>query len=263
MLYNSDMSTNQVPKVCAHCGGSYSVKASQASRNRYCSKACKNAAQRTERQASIEKQYSKPIRDVLDDLYNQQQMGIKAIARLLGMSDHTLWEWFDQLGIPRRGRSEAVKGQWRNNEIRRAAWGQTISEWKHAHPADAMEHSLIGNLTLQNTSPTRIERALMDALAAAGIAYVFQFVVGDKFLCDFAFPAAMLIVECDGEYWHSTPKQRRRDTSKDAYLQACGYTVIRFSDKQIEHDVNACVAAIAAILRLDMLSSGNSGASGR
>jgi len=173
---------------------------------------------------------------------------MRDIAAACGFTDtRAVGNIMAMLGIPKRSSSDSVRLQWRNNAERKAAFGQTISEWKRQHPIEAMQHSLIGNLSLQNTSPTSIEKRLMDALDVAGIPYEFQYVIGKKFLCDFAFPEAVLIVECDGAYWHSTAKQRRRDASKDAYLQACGYTVLRLSDKQIETDVHACVRAIQAL----------------
>lgn len=203
------------------------------------------------RQGAIEERFGEPIGDLLQRLYHVEKMGIKQVARHIGVSDRVIWEWFNDLNIPRRSRSDAVRLQWVNNEARRQATSQKmhelLDEW--APTADARkELSVRANLACRQASPTSIERYLMVGLDTAGIPYVFQFVVGNKFMCDFGFPDAMLIVECDGEYWHSTPTQRRRDASKDAYLQACGYTVVRFSDKQLQHDLPACIEAIKALV---------------
>lgn len=171
------------------------------------------------------------------------------IARACGLSDaRHLRPIFDHFGIKSRSRSEAVRLQWQGNESRRATWGQTISAWKRAHPEEAMEHSLVGNLALQTMSPTSIERMLMSCLEKRKEPFEFQYVVGGKFICDFAYPHAKLIIECDGTYWHSTPEQKRRDASKDAYLRACGYTVMRFSDQAIQDNLDGITHAIGQFL---------------
>jgi hypothetical protein len=101
--------------------------------------------------------------------------------------------------------------------------------------------------------PTSIERAMRGALDGAGVAYVFQFPIFStlglkRFVCDFVIPAAMLVVECDGDYWHSKPGAKSRDKRRDAYLRACGYTVLRFSETEIERDVAACVQSVLSRL---------------
>lgn len=102
-------------------------------------------------------------------------------------------------------------------------------------------------------TPTSIERRMMDALDRAGIRYVFQYPIYSKiglkrFSCDFGFPDAMLIVECDGTYWHAKPGAAHRDKTKDAYLSAAGYTVLRFSETEINQDVNRCIQIILSYL---------------
>ena len=89
---------------------------------------------------------------------------------------------------------------------------------------------------------------MMAALDGAAIAYEYQFGVGGKFLCDFYLPAANLIIECDGLFWHSRPSAQRRDASKDAYLRKCGYTVMRFTDRQINSNIAECIAQVHAYL---------------
>lgn len=101
----------------------------------------------------------------------------------------------------------------------------------------------------QQESPTDIERALMQALDAAGVAYEYQYVVGDRFMCDFGFPEAGLVVEADGSYWHQTDAQKARDAAKDAYVHAHGVTVLRFGEVAIKTDPGACVNEIMRRLR--------------
>jgi very-short-patch-repair endonuclease len=80
---------------------------------------------------------------------------------------------------------------------------------------------------------TSIEIIVKRWLDSNHVQYVHPFVLGDKFECDFAIPKASIIIECDGEYWHSRPDMVRRDNAKDAYAKKCGWTVIRLMGGEI------------------------------
>jgi len=81
--------------------------------------------------------------------------------------------------------------------------------------------------------PTRIELAVRDALTAAGVEFVFQYPIG-RYVADFFLPSKNLILECDGDYWHSLPGVKEKDSSRDAYLAARGYRVIRLAEHRIK-----------------------------
>lgn len=77
--------------------------------------------------------------------------------------------------------------------------------------------------------------AFLDKL---GVAYLKQQVLADKFCVDAVIPAASLVIQFDGDYWHGHPDRfpvpdkrqqlrKRLDKSQDAYLSKCGYTVFR------------------------------------
>jgi hypothetical protein len=53
------------------------------------------------------------------------------------------------------------------------------------------------------------------------------------FLVDFFWPAAKLIVEVDGYTYHSMPGAFERDRERDQQLTLAGYTVVRFTHKQV------------------------------
>lgn len=52
-------------------------------------------------------------------------------------------------------------------------------------------------------------------------------VEGETFVVDFAWPEARLIVETDGDAFHSTPQKRASDKRRDRRLRAIGWSVIR------------------------------------
>lgn len=80
---------------------------------------------------------------------------------------------------------------------------------------------------------TDIEQILEDFLIAHDTPYKFEFPIG-RYAVDFAIPHIKLVIECDGEYWHSRPKDKVSDAKKDAYITSQGWTVIRLPGKTIQ-----------------------------
>jgi 5-methylcytosine-specific restriction endonuclease McrA/endogenous inhibitor of DNA gyrase (YacG/DUF329 family) len=105
--------------TCDTCGQAFERKPSKVSRNNYCSQACKAIGMTRLAQQRVEQRHGAPIHDLLDRLYNVERLGVKEVARRLGISDRICWDWMNALGIERRGRSEAVRLQWQGNPLRR------------------------------------------------------------------------------------------------------------------------------------------------
>jgi very-short-patch-repair endonuclease len=59
------------------------------------------------------------------------------------------------------------------------------------------------------------------------------------------WPDARLIIELDGERAHSSPAQLAADAERQAWLEAQGYTVIRFTHEQVARDPAGVAAAVA------------------
>lgn len=81
---------------------------------------------------------------------------------------------------------------------------------------------------------TSIEVAVAGVLEAMGVEYEQQKRIG-RYSADFYVVTQNLVIECDGDYWHSEQKAGsiERDGRKDAYLTQKGYTVLRIREKQI------------------------------
>jgi len=92
---------------------------------------------------------------------------------------------------------------------------------------------------------TNIEKIFREELQSrglvCGIDFIIQYPLRYSFILDIAFPDQKLAIELDGAYWHSRKKHKRRDRMKDSILQKQGWTVIRFSDKEILENVSRCV----------------------
>ena len=68
---------------------------------------------------------------------------------------------------------------------------------------------------------------------------------GEKLVeVDFVWRDARLIVEVDGDRYHSTRWRRRQDAAKTAALRAQGWNVLRFSDVQVAGAPAQMVAAV-------------------
>jgi hypothetical protein len=112
-----------------------------------------------------------------------------------------------------------------------------------------------------------IERALAAAMDRQGLAYTCQHVVAwrrggwgyvPKYRVDFALRAPpatggrpwgrRLAVECDGKQWHSGWRAAR-DRVRQAEIERLGWTVLRFTGRQIHRNPDACARAVARALR--------------
>jgi len=101
---------------------------------------------------------------------------------------------------------------------------------------------------------TKAERDLIPHLKKAhqdglfgDYAIVQQFRVqaqDEEYPLDFALPALKVGIEADGEIFHSAPKQKAHDKERDMKLSQQGWTIVRFSDEEIEKNPQAVVQSI-------------------
>jgi len=97
--------------------------------------------------------------------------------------------------------------------------------------------SKAGSLSCQrqwySKGPTSIEKKVYDELRARGLLFEKQKLINGKFLVDAWIPDLNLIIEADGDYWHSLPKAIKRDKAKNAYLKKCGFNLLRLTETEI------------------------------
>ena len=65
---------------------------------------------------------------------------------------------------------------------------------------------------------------------------------------DFAMPRIKLGIEVDGGIFHSTDEQIARDKQRDANLSSLGWTILRFTDDEIESKTRAVVDRITSVM---------------
>ena len=80
---------------------------------------------------------------------------------------------------------------------------------------------------------TSIEIATKEALRCAGIPFKFQHALAGK-VYDFLLLGAKILIEVDGDYWHSLPANIENDKLKDRIAENHGFTLVRFAESEIE-----------------------------
>ena len=116
--------------------------------------------------------------------------------------------------------------------------------------AEALVLKLIPRGADDHAEPTRseLERALLPALRKARLPapLVNHHVLGEE--VDFFWPHHDLIVETDGWGSHGNRRAFESDRARDAMLQAHGYTVVRFTWRQVLHETLLVTVRIAQLL---------------
>lgn len=242
------MSRAAASYVCTHCGTSF---ISRNNNPHYCSRACHYDARRGTKRVHRPMQVCPTCGASFERRNWQGAIYCSVPCSRLGIRKHQREDRTTCLACNAPLTPRQISN--RNIYCSRTCHGTRLIAW-HAVPENKELMRTRGAKTVATIrkSRTSIERTLSAALDTAGIEYVEQFPIsnhhGTIFICDFGFPDAMLIVEADGDYWHSLPNVIRKDHHKDKYLHACGYTVLRFTETQIKHDVDACVHVIRSHL---------------
>lgn len=99
---------------------------------------------------------------------------------------------------------------------------------------------------------TSIERAVCSVLTDFGIAFDKQVPLGG-FITDVCIPRNRLVIECDGDYWHSLEGNRARDERKNRWMWDEEYHLVRLRESDINADPVGCVVgAIRKYLEVEM-----------
>lgn len=96
---------------------------------------------------------------------------------------------------------------------------------------------------------TNLELAALRAVRQAGLPepqLQLRVVDGDGRTrkLDLAWPAQGLDLETDGDRWHLNPRDRRAMQVRDAALAVVGYTTVRATSADVEHDIRGVVARL-------------------
>ena len=96
------------------------------------------------------------------------------------------------------------------------------------------------HMKMENTS---IELAMEAEFIKQHIPYMKQAPVEGIALVDFLLPDN-IVVQCDGDYWHSPQEVKDKDNNQDFLLGFKGYKIFRFSETEINKSTKKCVKKI-------------------
>lgn len=90
---------------------------------------------------------------------------------------------------------------------------------------------------------TDIELLIEQELIKRNIPYLKQSPVLGMCVVDFLLPNK-IVVECDGDYWHSPIRVKVKDWKKTTVMENNGYKVYRFTGTEIYESANNCIDKI-------------------
>jgi len=100
---------------------------------------------------------------------------------------------------------------------------------------------------------TSIEKKLYYLLTSLNLPFAIyaQYSMGQTsdYTLDAAIPSLRLGFEADGEIWHNSPDKIARDKRRDMELAANGWTILRFTDKELNDRQNEVAQVILQAIR--------------
>lgn len=111
---------------CDHCGKGFERTKRQikkGTKNMFCNSECHNRFRTKKKYDELSVQIGEDLKGWLTQKYWVEEMNSNEIAKLLygkPKNGPNVMAWMDRLGIKKRGKSEAVALQWKDNEKRKA-----------------------------------------------------------------------------------------------------------------------------------------------
>lgn len=105
----------------------------------------------------------------------------------------------------------------------------------------------------QSRQPSQIEVIMRNALESEGLEFEEQYPFHYWFL-DFAiiWTNPKIAIECDGDYWHSSKKQKANDFRKEKHINKQGdWILVRFTETSIHKDIGACISHLKSLIIIE------------
>lgn len=99
------------------------------------------------------------------------------------------------------------------------------------------------NIKYMKTHDTYIEISIENELNRQNIPYLKQAPIEGIALVDFLL-SNKIIIQCDGDYWHSRKKNKGKDIAQDTELYFKGYKIFRFTESDIKKSAEKCIDKI-------------------
>lgn len=254
----SNKSRTKPDLTCVVCGKPFKRQSwGKKGVKQTCSDECLHVL-RIQKKFSPSNKHPEEMRQIIRD--NYPDAPISEIALKTGLTIRAIRMLAQKLGVKRS--EEALKTLQEQNSKRMTAKNpmkqsgtrEKVALFWKKHPekrAEVNRLQIASKSEEQRKRPSGLERQLWAYLDEFCVEYETQVVIKDKFIVDIRI--GNLIIEADGDYWHGHPrfnppnerqrKQQKRDASRNKYLAACGYDVVRIWESDMSRET------VRAILR--------------
>lgn len=171
------------------------------------------------------------------------------ISNIKKRNSHLPWNYGIPHPIEIREKMSENSSRWRWSDAQKLKKSKSMMGIRNANfrkPMSEEQKQKLRSARLRQSPPTTattIELKMREVLDSLGLNYEYQYVIGN-WIVDFALIDIKLVIECDGDYWHSLPKAIRRDGLKFRYLRENGWKYIRFSESNINKDLALCIETV-------------------
>lgn len=138
----------------------------------------------------IRERLGRDLRDILQELYADNEWSLKRVGAELGVSYQTVYAYLLDYAIPVRPRSMARALAWEQN----AEYRNDVQRNMKRVSAEFRDKARKHQASAYRARPRRFEQMAIDHLDARGASYDFQVVVG-RYIVDFVLPEHGLILE--------------------------------------------------------------------
>jgi len=222
-----------IPTKCAECGKEYLISGNGG--KKFCSKECRNARNRREQvHKKSPKRFSRICPKCGKEFHTRSNHQIYCSRGCASSNNHTgekspVWKEPVSYTCQFCGKVTKVKP------------GRIQTYCSNECRIKALAH-------ITGSKPTSIEAKIASLLSEMKIPFWEQYPIG-WYTCDIFLPAHNVVIECDGDYWHSLPRSKARDQQKDKYLAKLNYKLLRLPESKIKTDILWCRRQIRKIIK--------------
>ena len=138
--------------------------------------------------------------------------------------------------------SKAIKSAWETGVFDRSKY--TSKRFRQKRRKIMLAEWASGTRTaIPPKNPSKLELRFAKALSALHVRYKQQYKIGtDRRPFDFYLSRYKVLVEIDGDYWHSIPGAVERDAAKTVFALQNGYTLYRLPEHVLNNEGEPAIA---------------------
>ena len=188
---------------------------------------------RKEKFKRIEEEHGMNMKDLLYNLYWKKNLTQQKISEKLGICRNIIINLMKELKVAKKPNFEFISSlKGKDHSMYGKTWEDLFGYKKSLllkKQYSIRSRKLMIKRLQNNEIPfmnTRIEKLVAKEMAKRKLPFKSQFVIDNKFVCDFAISKHKIIIECDGDYWHANPKiydlnnldiRQKRNIKKDVF----------------------------------------------